>query len=757
VTPAGPRLIQLQRRPSRRHGRARPPGEPHWAWRYATAAGLVLLAVFLNMRTPELTGRHLPFFLFFPAVVLAGLVGGMGPGLLATVMGAAAAATLNFEPFRLGAVHDAMDRVRVLLFILAGGLISWVSHVLHGAVRRMRDAESDAASGRDRLSLITDSMPALVSYIGPGHRYVFGNAVYAQWFGEAGADIRGKHMSEVLGRAAYERIAPHLEEAFAGRSTRYSALVPYRTGERWIEAHYMPDKGRDGAVRGVVALVVDVSERKRAEAARLESERKYRALFESMDEGFCIIQLVFDEAGAASDYRFLEVNPAFARQTGLEHAEGRSMRELAPGHEDYWFEIYGRVALTGEVVRFELPANVLGRWYEVHAWRFGDPAARQVAILFKDVRERRAAQEAIVRGEQQLRTIIDEMNMLISYIGPDQRYVFNNRRYLEWFGRHPEELKGVHLRDLLSPVDYERARPRVESALAGEQVTFDAAVSMKGEKRHVRVEYIPDRGEDGAVRGIFAFVTDVTQTKRRAEELQKAVEARTEELRRTVEELEAFSYTVSHDLRAPLRAIQGYASIIAKRVDGSLGEETQRLVERIGLSATRMDALIQDLLAFGRLSRGDYRMYPLEVEPVVDHILAQYPGFEQAAVAVRRPLGRVIGQDSLLTQVLSNLLGNALKFVPKGRTPRIELRVERRERRARIVVADNGMGLTAEERARLFRPFTRLHSSQEYEGTGIGLAIVKKAAERMGGAVGVESEPGVGSRFWVELPDGEGV
>ncbi|MBR0900818.1 GAF domain-containing protein [Bradyrhizobium tropiciagri] len=140
-------------------------------------------------------------------------------------------------------------------------------------------------------------------------------------------------------------------------------------------------------------LEAEMRERKSAEAARRLADDRYRSLFNSLESGFCIIELAFDAAGVAKDYRFLEINPAFARQTGLTEAEGRWMRELAPDHEQHWFDIYGQVAKTGESVRFENPARALsGRWYDVHAFRVGDPSAHLVAILFNDVTDRRRAE-----------------------------------------------------------------------------------------------------------------------------------------------------------------------------------------------------------------------------------------------------------------------------------------------------------------------------------------------------------------------------
>ena len=121
------------------------------------------------------------------------------------------------------------------------------------------------------------------------------------------------------------------------------------------------------------------------------ADDRYRALFHAIEAGFCIIEVRFDEAERPVDYRFLELNPAFESQTGLKDAAGKWMRELAPDHEQHWFDLYGHVALTGEPARFENPAEALGRWYDVHAFRIGDPADRQVAILFSDITERRRA------------------------------------------------------------------------------------------------------------------------------------------------------------------------------------------------------------------------------------------------------------------------------------------------------------------------------------------------------------------------------
>ena len=245
------------------------------------------------------------------------------------------------------------------------------------------------------------------------------------------------------------------------------------------------------------------------------------------------------------------------------------------------------------------------------------------------------------------------------------------------------------------------------------------------------------------------------QVQRYAVELEQRVATRTAELQATNAELQSFSYSVSHDLRTPLRSIQSFAQILLEDYADRLDAVGQDCARRIVAAARRMDALTEDLLAYARLGRVAVELKPVSLEAVVDDVLTQLEADIQgkkARVTVEKPLPQVMGQYATLVQVVANLLTNGIKFVAPGVRPQVRVRTEERTAWVRLWVHDNGIGIAPQYQERIFGIFERLHDIETYPGTGIGLAIVRKGIERMGGRVGVESAPDQGSAFWVELP-----
>lgn len=238
-------------------------------------------------------------------------------------------------------------------------------------------------------------------------------------------------------------------------------------------------------------------------------------------------------------------------------------------------------------------------------------------------------------------------------------------------------------------------------------------------------------------------------------ELEDRITERTAELAATIGELEAFSYSVSHDLRAPLRAMHGYAQLLLENYPGKVLDEigVERL-SRIARSAVRLDLLIQDVLAYSKVLRGQITLEPLDLNTLLQDTIAANPQWQPPAaqIQVTAPLPRAVANEALLMQCLSNLIGNAIKFVARDTEPIVQIRPEITDGNLRIWIEDNGIGIAKEDETRIFRMFERVHPNTQYEGTGMGLTIARKAAERMNGRIGLESTPGRGSKFWIQLP-----
>jgi len=237
----------------------------------------------------------------------------------------------------------------------------------------------------------------------------------------------------------------------------------------------------------------------------------------------------------------------------------------------------------------------------------------------------------------------------------------------------------------------------------------------------------------------------------KAKHLETLVEQRTAKLRETIEELEAFSYSIAHDMRAPLRSLQGYGQFLGDEYADKIDDNGKMYIERITGSAARMDRLILDVLNYSRLVRSELPLGPVDLEKLLGGIVVTYPNFQDggSTIHLEAPFPLVLGNEAALTQCLSNLLGNAVKFVADGVKPVVRVWADKFGEQVKIFVQDNGIGIAPDQFEKIFAIFQRVNKG--YEGTGIGLAIVKKAIERMGGRVGLVSEPGAGSTFWIEL------
>ena len=243
--------------------------------------------------------------------------------------------------------------------------------------------------------------------------------------------------------------------------------------------------------------------------------------------------------------------------------------------------------------------------------------------------------------------------------------------------------------------------------------------------------------------------TDITERKLAQEALEKNLSQRAE----SIKILESVSYTIAHDLRSPVRAIKTFAGALIEGVPSS--ETGKEYPQKIYQAAERMTQLIDGLLQYSQLAHQTVPIGVVNLNALVGEILAEMEEEIQKAnaeIQVSEPLPMLRGNETLIGQIVCNLIGNALKFVARGVTPKILIRAEPGDSKVRLWVQDNGIGIETKFQEKIFGVFERLHSTDEFPGTGVGLAIIKSAADRMGGTVGVESELGKGSKFWIELP-----
>ncbi|HYG24139.1 MAG TPA: ATP-binding protein [Verrucomicrobiae bacterium] len=273
----------------------------------------------------------------------------------------------------------------------------------------------------------------------------------------------------------------------------------------------------------------------------------------------------------------------------------------------------------------------------------------------------------------------------------------------------------------------------------------------------------PVLNERGELKGFAKVARDLTERKKMEDELRAAQEhleevvaVRTAKLQESIAEHEAFSYSLSHDMRAPLRAMSSFSQILLAQYGDAVGPAGRDYMNRIKAAAERLDHLIQDVLTYSRVIRQAVTLQAVDLQRVIQQTIQERPELQPAAsnIHIEEPLLPVMGHEASLTQCVSNLLTNAVKFVPRGTKPDVRVWTEPINNEVRLWIQDNGIGIDEKFHDHIFGIFHRLHTEQEYEGTGIGLAIVRKAVERMGGTFGVESRPGEGSRFWLQLTRG---
>lgn len=378
--------------------------------------------------------------------------------------------------------------------------------------------------------------------------------------------------------------------------------------------------------------------------------------------------------------------------------------------------------------------------------------------------EQDQAEHKLRESEQQFRATFNQAAVGIAHVSPQGSWLRTNQRLCEIVGYPCSELQTLTFQDITHPEDLERDLTYLHQLLANEIQYYSI------EKRYIRkdrsivwinltVSLV--RRFNGQPKYFISVIEDISDRKavelalqHLNETLEQRIQQRTAQLTEINQELEAFTYTVSHDLRAPLRIMQGFAQALEEDYSDQLDQVATSYIDNISESAVQMDDLINDLLSYSRLSRTQLQLQPTDLNEVIASALQQLSALLQernAIVQVPPNLPSVIAHRSTLIQVITNLISNAIKFVEPEIQPNLKISSQIQENSVRLSFVDNGIGIDSKYHDRIFRVFERLHGIESFPGTGIGLAIVRKGLERMGGQVGLESQLGHGSQFWISL------
>jgi len=562
--------------------------------------------------------------------------------------------------------------------------------------------------------------------------------------------------------AADPRMAPWRERMLAG-GFHASVAIPLREEGRVIgmlalyaaapgffdpeEITLLAECGED------IGHALDVM----AQRAALDDTRR---LLRAVIDASRVVIYVFDRDG-----RCLLSNQRFGTLVGLDPEQmlGKTREEMLPAavaaqHRDNDLAILA----SGASQTIEEPNAEADGMHDYLSVKFplrdAGGAIYAVGGISTDITAEKCAERALRESEAKYRQTLDTMLEGCQIVGFDWRYTYINAT-AEHHNRRPgAELLGRTVMECWPGITG-------TEVFAMERSCMDERTAHRLDTRFT----FPD-GDVGWFRviiqpvteGIAIYSEDITQRKQAEEEvrrlnanLEALVAERTRELEETNRELESFSYSVSHDLRAPLRAISGFSDSLLRRHSENLNDEGRHYLDNVRTAADRMAGMIEDLLRYSRVGRAAVEARPVPLAPLLEMLCQTFAAriAETGAVLdIVEPLATPKGDPRLIEQCLANLLDNALKYLRAAGTPRITLSARDEGAYTKVSVSDNGIGIPIQYHDKVFDVFVRLHSEDDYPGTGIGLAIVRKCARLMGGDAGIESGQAVGSTFWLRLP-----
>jgi PAS domain S-box-containing protein len=644
------------------------------------------------------------------------------------------------------------------------------------------EVEAALRQSEERFRHMADNAPVMI--------WVTDATGYCTYLNQGWYDFTGQTEATGLGFGWLDAVHPEDSESsknvFLNATHRQEVFrVEYRLRRK--DGQYRscidtasPWFGEDGEFKGFIGSVIDISDvydelrlRKQAEEALRLSEERYRTLFETMNEGFCVAEVLFDEHNKPIDYRLLEINSVFEKHSGLKDAQGKTARELHPELEQYWIDLYGNVVLTGEPVRYENHSEALNRWFDVSSFRIEPPESRKVAILFEDISdrkrseaERKQVEEALRESENRLRLALESTELGTWDFNPITNVLKWDNRCKAMFGLPPSAeitwdvfLAGLH------PEDRDRTHQVVLQSFNPEgggdyDIEYRTVGLEDGIERWVAAKGKAFFNSAGGVIRFIGTVLNITEKKRaeaEREQLLQREQAARAEAERANRIKDEFLAVLSHELRSPLNPILGWTKLLQMRkFDETRTTQALATIER---NARVQTQLIDDLLDVAKILRGKLSLNEASVnlssvvEAAIDTVKTAAAAKSISVHPVLPNIGQVSGDAARLQQIVWNLLSNAIKFTPNG--GRVDIQLNRVGNQAEITVRDTGRGINPDFLPHIFESFRQEDASitRKYGGLGLGLAIVRQLVEAHGGTITADnSGEGLGATFTVRLP-----
>jgi len=616
----------------------------------------------------------------------------------------------------------------------------------------LRAAEELLQESQNRLfGIIQSAMDAIIT-VDAHQKIVLFNPAAEKMFGLSANEAVGRSLDQLIPTRFRADHASQVRVFGEINQTRrhiggMESLCGLRADGTEFPAEISISQIGSGGSKLFTAIVRDITERQRAEEALRLSEERLRAL-----------------VNASSDV----VYRMSADWSEMDQLDGRGFIADTTSPRKDWLQAYidpDDQPLVTETIQhairtksvFELEHRVRKTDGSL-GWTFSRAVPRLDAHgeildwigMASDVTPRKIAEETLRESEERLRLFIEYAPAALAMFDREMRYLQASHRWLADFGLSGRNVIGVSHYDVFPEVP-ERWKEAHRRGLAGEILRSenDRFERADGSVQWIKWEIRPWYETSGRIGGIVIFSEDTTARKFAEEALRR----KADELQRSNKDLEQFAYVASHDLQEPLRMVAAYTQLLAERYRGKLDANADQYIAYAVEGATRMQALIQDLLAFSRVGRNGRERQDVDskeaVAEAVENLKASIA--ESGAVLTSGGLPTVQANRSQLVQLFQNLIGNAIKFRGKD-CPRIHVSSEQAGGEWIFAIADNGIGIAAEHRDRIFEIFQRLHARTEYPGNGIGLSICKKIVEQHGGRIWVESESGRGSTFKVGWP-----